>query len=160
LIRISGGTDHVMIIKEVAPTLSCTASGDGFLFELPLNADPNLPPITKVRLGPYFFKPEYQPKPLALGLSAGGPESGFWLHKKTPWGWSRWHWEVDTSQAEPAFYLVTSGVLSPGKRGIFQFVSIYPPGGLRAGLEVYRDDQHVDYGVTGPNYEHFLAGGH
>ena len=84
-----------MVIAETAPMLTCTKSNDGFQYELVLRADEGKPTITKIRFGPYLFKPEYQPKPLILGLSTGGPESSFLMHQKSPWGWSRLHWEVD-----------------------------------------------------------------
>jgi len=43
---------------------------------------------------------------------------------------------------------------------LFRFVSFFPPGGMRTGLEVYRGDGRKDYGVSGPNYEKFLQGEH
>ncbi|MGO8670583.1 MAG: hypothetical protein ACLQVD_04345 [Capsulimonadaceae bacterium] len=150
----------MMIIQEVAPTLTCVATPDGFQFELLLRAEDDKPAITRIRIGPYRFKPEHRPRAGVFGLSSGGPENAFWMHKTTPTGWSRWHWEtVDTEPDHPT-YLVTSGVLPPGKKGLFKITSLYAPGGLRAGLELYRGDDHTDYGVTGPNYEQFLEGDH
>ncbi len=149
-----------MIIPEVAPQLTCVASNDGFLFELLLRAEEGKPAITKIRIGPYFFRPEYQPKPLFLGLTSGGPESGFWMHKSVPRGWSRLHWEVALNEHDSPTYLVSTGTLLPGTQAMFRFVSLFPPGGLRAGLELYRGDEHWDCGVTGPNYEKFLSGEH
>ncbi len=152
-----------MIIPEVAPMLTCTATNDGFLYELQLRGDEGKPAITKIALGPYFFLPEYQPKPVGpvgFGLTRGGPESGFWMHKSAPRGWSRLHWRVAHDEAETPTYLVSSGVLAPGTSGLFRFVSFFPPGGLRAGLALYRGDARYDCGVSGPNYERFLRGEH
>ena len=136
-----------MIIPEVAPMLTCTAGSDGFLYELVLRADEGKPAITKIRIGPYLFRKDYTPQPMAFGLSRGGPESGFWMHKRAPRAWSRLHWEVPEN--EP---------VAPGIQGLFRFVSLFPPGGLRAGLEVYRGEEHWDCGVSGPNYEKFMHG--
>jgi hypothetical protein len=149
-----------MIIPEVAPMLTCTASNDGFLYEMVVRADEGRPAITKIRIGPYLFRSDYRPHPLPLGLSRGGPEAGFWMHKHTPRGWSRLHWEVAVNEPDTPTYLVSVGTLLPGEQGSFQFVSLFPPGGMRAGLEVYRGDEHRDYGVSGPNYEKFLQHGH
>ncbi len=106
-----------MIIPEVAPQLTCVASNDGFLFELLLRAEEGKPAITKIRIGPYLFRPEYQPKPLLLGLTSGGPESGFWMHKSVPRGWSRLHWEVALNEPDSPTYLVSTGTLLPGTQG-------------------------------------------
>ena len=149
-----------MIIPEVAPMLTCTAGNDGFIYELLLRADEGKPDITRLRLGPYFFRPDYQPHPLPLGLSRGGPESAFWMHKSVPRGWSRLRWEVAFNEPDTPTYLVSSGALAPGASGVFRFLSFFPPGGLRAGLEVYRGDARRDFGVSGPNYEKFLRGEH
>ena len=149
-----------MIITEGAPMLDCVQSNDGFQFELLLRANEGQPDITKIRIGPYHFKPEYQPAQGLLGMTKGGPESAFWMHKKTPVGWSRFHWEVAKNEPDSPVYLVSEGVLSPGKSGIFRFVSFYPPGGMRVGLEIFRGAEHTDVGVSGPNYEAFLAGDH
>ena len=73
-----------MIIPEVAPQLTCVASNDGFLYELLLRAEEGKPAITNIRIGPYLFRPDYQPKPLFLGLTAGGPESGLLDAQKRP----------------------------------------------------------------------------
>jgi hypothetical protein len=149
-----------MVIAEGAPLLTCTKINDGYMYELVLRAEEGQAPITKIRLGPYPFKSEYQPRPGSgiFGITTGGPESGFWMHKRTPRGWTRFHWEVAEDEPGHPAYLVTQGVLAPGSRGSFQFVSFYPPGGLRAGLEIYRGSEHTDLGVAGPNYEHFLDG--
>jgi hypothetical protein len=152
-----------MIIPEVAPMLTCTANNDGFLYELLLRAEEGKSAITQIRLGPYFFLPEYQPKPLglaSLGLTRGGPESGFWMHKSVPRGWSRLHWQVALNEAQTPTYLVSSGTLLPGTSGMFRLVSFFPPGGLRTGLELYRGQSRYDCGVSGPNYERFLRGEH
>jgi hypothetical protein len=149
-----------MIIPEVAPMLTCTASGDGFVYELTLRAREGQAAITKIRIGPYQFAPEYQPHPLPFGLSRGGPEPGFWMHRRTPPGWSRFRWEVAVNEPGSPTYLVANGLLKPGMAGLFQFVSFYPPGGVRAGLEVWRGQEHDDCGVSGPNYEPYFAGGH
>ena len=154
-----------MIIPEAAPMLTCTANNDGFLYELLLRADEGRPAITQIRLGPYYFTLEHQPKPLFPnlnfgGLSRGGPEPAFWMHKSVPSGWSRLRWQVALDEAETPTYLVSSGTLLPGKSGLFRFVSFFPPGGLRTGLEVYRGDARYDCGVSGPNYERFLRGEH
>lgn len=149
-----------MIIPEVAPMLTCTAVNDGFLYELLLRAPEGKPSITKIRVGPYFFKPEYQPRPLPFGLTSGGPEAAFWMHKRAPRGWSRLRWQVAVDEPESPTYLVSEGTLAAGEQGIFQFVSMFPPGGLRTGLELYRGREHWDCGVSGPNYEHYLTGEH
>lgn len=149
-----------MIIPEVAPQLTCVAGNDGFVFELLLRADEGKPAITKIRIGPYLFRPDYQPKPLFLGLTSGGPEPGFWMHKSAPRGWSRLHWEVALDEPDAPTYLVSTGTMMPGTQGMFRFVSFFPPGGLRAGLELHRGKEHWDCGVTGPNYEKFLRGDH
>ncbi len=149
-----------MIIPEVAPMLTCTAGNDGFLYELLLRAEEGRPSISKIRLGPYLFRPEYQPHALFLGLTRGGPESGFWMHKSTPRGWSRLRWEVALDEPDAPTYLVSEGTLPPGETGLLRYVSFFPPGGLRTGLEVYRGSGHTDYGVSGPNYEKFLRGEH
>ena len=149
-----------MIIPEVAPMLTCTRSGDGFQYELLLRAEEGLPAITKLRIGPYLFKPEYRPRKGLFGTISGGPENGFWMHKSTPRGWSRFNWEVVDTEPDSPCYLTSVGVLHPGEQAIFKFTSMLAPGGLRAGLEVYRHGEHRDYGITGPNYEHFLLGDH
>src|SRR5580704_13506738 len=143
-----------MIIEEAAPTLTCSATEDGFKYELLLQADPKLSAITKVRLGPYFFKPDFQPTNSPFSLRSEGPDSGFWLNtgflkiKSTPWGWSAWRWEQDQNVPDNPWYLVSRGALSPGKTALFKLTSMYTAGGLRAGLEIYRGDDHSDYGVT------------
>ena len=149
-----------MIIPEVAPMLTCVASNDGFVYELLMRADEGKPAITRIRIGPYLFRPDYQPKPLILGLTSGGPEAAFWMHKSVPRGWSRLRWEVALDEPDSPTYLVSNGTLAPGEQGMFRFVSFFPPGGLRTGLEVYRGETRKDYGVSGPNYEKFLRGEH
>ncbi len=149
-----------MIIPEVAPMLTCTASNDGFLYELLLRAPEGQAAITKIRLGPYHFRPDYQPKALFLGLTRGGPEAAFWMHKRVPRGWSRLRWHIAVNEPGSPTYLISEGTLRPGTSGMFQFVSLFAPGGLRAGLELYRGETHTDVGVTGPNYERFLQGDH
>jgi hypothetical protein len=149
-----------MIIEEVAPTLTCVAARDGFQYELLLRADPEREAITKVRVGPYLFKKDFQPSNAFISLRSDGPDSGFWMHRSTPRGWSFWRWEQDLSDPDKPWYLVSKGVLAPGQQGLFKFISMYAPGGLRAGLEIHRGEEHYDYGVTGPNFEHFLDGDH
>jgi hypothetical protein len=149
-----------MIIPEVAPMLTCVATNDGFMYELLLRAEEGKPAITQIRLGPYDFRPEYQPKPLFLGLTHGGPENAFWMHKSVPRGWSRLHWQVALNEPDAPTYLVSSGTLLPGTQGLFRLVSFFPPGGLRTGLELYRGSSRYDCGVSGPNYERFLRGEH
>jgi hypothetical protein len=147
-----------MAIAEGAPLLTCTKINDGYQYELALRADEGRPPITKIRIGPYRFKNEYQPRPGSglFGITTGGPESAFWMHKRAPRGWSRFHWEVAENEPGKPTYLVTQGAIAPGTQGVFRFVSFYPPGGLRAGLEIWRGDEHTDLGVSGPNYEHLM----
>ena len=106
-----------MIIPEVAPMLTCTAGSDGFLYELVLRAEEGKPAITKIRIGPYFFRHDYTPQPLPFGLTRGGPESGFWMHKRAPRGWSRLHWEVAENEPDTPTYLVSTGTLAPGDAG-------------------------------------------
>ena len=149
-----------MIIPEVAPMLTCTSSPDGFLYELVLRVGEGQAAVTKIRIGPYAFRHDYQPKPLFLGLTKGGPESAFWMHKRVPRGWSRFRWHVAVDEPGSPTYLVSEGILKPGTQGLFQFVSLFAPGGMRAGLEVHRGAEHKDCGVTGPNYERFLQGDH
>lgn len=154
-----------MIIPEVSPALDCVQTANGFQYELLLRAPEGLPAITKIRLGPYFFRPEFQPRPFSfpfnlLGLSRGGPEAGFWMTARTPRGWSRWHWEVAEDEVDSPAYLAATGTLAPGAAGLFKFVSFYAPGGLRTGLELWRGGTHRDCGVSGPNYERFFALGH
>ena len=149
-----------MIIPEVAPMLTCVQVNDGFQYELLLRAQEGRPPITGIRIGPYQFAPEHMPKPLFAGISKGGPESSFLMHKSTPSKWSRFRWEIATNEPGSPVYLVSRGILRPGQQGLFKFVSFYHPGGLRTNLAVLRNDQQSDYGVTGPNYEPFMSGHH
>lgn len=77
-----------MIIPEVSPALECVQTADGFQYELLLRAPKGLPAITKIRIGPYFFRSEFQPRPFSfpfnlLGLSRSGPETGFWMKGRT-----------------------------------------------------------------------------
>src|SRR3569833_441914 len=119
-----------MIIEEASPTITCVATGDGFQYELLLHADPKLPTITKVRIGPYEFKPEYQPTNSPLSLKTDGPDSGFWLNtgflkmKLTPLGWSNWRREQDTEAENKPWYLVSRGALAPGKKALFKYTSM------------------------------------
>jgi len=149
-----------MIIPEVSPMLTCVASNDGFLYELVITAAEDRPAITKIRIGPYLFRSDYKPRPGILGLSQGGPESAFWMHKRSPRGWGRLHWEVDENEPDSPVYLACEGNLAPGAEGLFRFLSLFPPGGLRTGLQMFRGSQHWDVGVAGPNYERFLRHEH
>ncbi|MCW3061129.1 MAG: hypothetical protein JWQ02_2950 [Capsulimonas sp.] len=152
-----------MIIDEVAPMLTCIQSNDGFLYELLMRAHPDQPAVTKIRIGPYLFKPEHQPKVGPLGVMTQGPEPKFWImHRMTdfsnPRGWQRLHWEIADNEPGSPAYLVARGLLKPGTSGLFRFLSTIPPGGVRAGMEIYRGDDHKDYGVSGPNYEPYMQG--
>src|SRR5580704_1884902 len=107
-----------MIIDEVCPTLTCVKGQDGFQYELLLNASANMPAITKIRIGPYLFKPEHQPGNAAFGFHGGEPESDFWMNTwilgwktSTPANWSYWKWQPAEVDGAPAWYLVTTGVL-------------------------------------------------
>lgn len=153
----------MMIIDEASTTLTCVKGLDGFQYELLLKAAPDQPAVTKIRIGPYLFKPEHQPRLALFGFHVGDPEGDYWMNTwilgwktSTPANWSFWKWEVDEVDGHRAWYLVTRGVLNPGKQALLKYCSNFGPGGLRAGLEIYRGEQHVDLGVTGPNYEHFL----
>lgn len=143
-----------MIIPEVAPMLTCTQSNDGYLYELQVRAAEGQDAITKIRIGPYFFKPEYRPRKV-LGFPVGGPDNGFFLHKSTPRGWSRFTWEVLNDEPGHPVYISSSGVLNPGTSALFQFVSLHRPGGLRTGLEIFRSEKRYDCGVSGPDYHRF-----
>lgn len=146
---------------EIVPQLTTVSKPDGFQFELMLNVGTNEKEITGVRIGPYRFAKEYQPKSMLGGLVAsGGPENAFWMHKSVPAGWSRPKWVIAEDEADRPVYLEWKGHLAPGEMGVIRFISIYPPGGLRAGLTIYHDHEPTYYGVTGPNYEKFEVGGH
>ena len=150
-----------MIIPEVAPMLTCTQINDGFLYELQVQAAEGQEPITKIRIGPYFFKKQHRPRPGFLGIgSAGGPESAFMMHKSTPRGWSRFWWEIDNDTPGHPAYIVSHGALNPGTQGFFQFVSMYRPGGLRTGLQLFRGERTTECGVSGPDYHRFFDGEH
>ena len=149
-----------MIIPEVAPMLTCTQINDGFLYELQVHAAEGQEPITKIKIGPYYFKESYRPRPGFMFIMIGGPDNGFWMHKSSPRGWSRITWEVDMDDPEHPAYIVSKGTLNPGTQGLFQFVSIYKPGGLRTGLKIFRGERSTECGVSGPDYHRFFAGDH
>jgi len=150
-----------MIIPEVAPMLTCTQINDGYLYELQVHAAEGQEPITKIKIGPYYFKDNFRPRPGLFGIgTVGGPDSGFWMHKSTPRGWSRITWEIDNDAPGRPVYIVSRGALNPGTQGLFQFVSLHRPGGLRAGLEIYRTERHTDCGVSGPDYHRFSVSDH
>jgi hypothetical protein len=126
-----------------------------------LSVAPDEEAITRIRLGPYKFRPEHRPKPALGGLvSTGGPENVFWMHRSVPPRWSRPKWVFAEDEPDQPYYLEWTGYLAPGSVGVIRFLSIYPPGGLRAGLVIYRGQEPTYYGVTGPNYEQFEAGHH
>jgi hypothetical protein len=142
---------------EIAPPmLTCVQKNDGYQFELMVQVAQDEREITKVRVGPYNFQDKHRPRPILGGLlSAGGPESAFWMHVSSPPGWSRIQWEIANDEPDAPVYLSWTGHLIPGATGVFRFLSMYKPGGLRAGLIIYRGADKVFYGVTGPNYERF-----
>lgn len=149
-----------MIIPEVAPMLTCTQINDGFLYEMQINAAEGQDTITKIKIGPYYFKDQHRPRPGFLGIMMGGPDNGFLMHKATPRGWSRINWEVDADEPGQPAYIVARGTLNPGTQGIFKFVSMHRPGGLRAGLQIFRGERTTECGVSGPDYHKFSAGDH
>ena len=150
-----------MIIPEVAPMLTCTQVNDGFLYELQISAQEGQDAITKIRIGPYFFKDAYRPTAGFMGIgSTGGPEGAFLMHKSTPRGWSRLWWQVDMDEEGQPAYLVAHGAMNPGTQGLFQFVSMFKPGGLRAGLQLFRGERTTECGVSGPDYHRFFEAGH
>ena len=149
----------VLNAHEAVPQLTTVRKNDGFQFELMLAVPESDRPITKVRIGPYNFKKQHLPK-LVLGgpIVSGGPENCFAMHVSSPPGWSRVRWEIDDTRPEHPVYLTWTGMLAPGTIGVFRFISIYSPGGLRAGLELFRGADVAHFGVTGPNYEDFETG--
>lgn len=150
-----------LTLDPAVPQLTTVSRPDGFQYELMIRVGPDEPEITKIRIGPYNFKPQYRPRPMLGGLlNSGGPENIFWMHRSTPPGWSRPKWEQAVDEPGEPFYIAWSGHLDPGKIGVFRFLSIFPPGGLRAGLVIYRGDEVTKLGVTGPNWEKFEVGGH
>ena len=149
----------IAIPNETVPQLTTVSKPDGFQYELLLSVAPNEQEITRVRIGPYRLKDAHRPK-TALGglLVTGGPESCFWMHRSVPAGWSRPKWVVAADEPDQPVYLEWTGNLAPGELGVIRFISIFPPGGLRASLILYRGDDRSFYGVTGPNYEQFELG--
>lgn len=157
--RLGATTLPLAIPEETVPQLTTVAKPDGFQFELLLSVAPTEREITRVRIGPYHFKDEYRPRSAFGGLMAtGGPESAFWMHRSVPPRWSRPKWIIAVDEPDQPVYLEWNGHLAPGELGVIRFISIYPPGGLRAGLVLYRGDEPACYGVTGPNYEQFELG--
>jgi hypothetical protein len=141
--------------------LTCVKLNDGFQFELLIRVPRDENPITKVQIGPYLFRENYVPKKAWGGLlTLGGPESGFFMHKSAPPRWSRIGWEVFLDQPGSPTFLSWTGNLEPGKTGVFRFISMFPPGGLRAGLILTQGNLPVNYGVNGPNYERFEESHH
>lgn len=139
-----------------APMLTCISVSDGYQFELLLRVGREEPAITRVRIGPYFFKKEYTPTKILGGLlTVGGPENAMLMHKSVPPRWSRLGWEVKSVDQTEATYIAWHGSLGPGQVGVFRFVSLLPPGGLRVGLEIDAGRTTENYGVSGPNYEHY-----
>ena len=136
--------------------LTCVQMNDGYQFELMVQVPFDDREITKISIGPYRFRKEYRPSPMLGGmLSRGGPESAFIMHKSSPPGWSRLRWETRTDEPDEPAYLTWEGHLKPGSTGVFRFISFYKPGGLRAGMIIWRGDDKQYLGVTGPNYERF-----
>jgi len=140
---------------EIAPPmLTCVQKNDGYQFELMIQVGPEEKEITKIRIGPYNFRKAYRPKPILGGfMSRGGPETDFWMHGSAPGGWSRIHWEIAPDEPGEPVYLAWTGRLGPNSMGVFRFISLYRPGGLRAGLLIYRGSEVEHIGVNGPNYE-------
>lgn len=143
------------------PMLTCVQKNDGYQFELLIRVAQNEAEVTKVRIGPYFFKDQYKPTPIVGGLlTKGGPENTFWMHQSAPPGWSRLRWETALDEPEQPTYLAWDGHLIPGGTGVFRFISLFKPGGLRVGMILYRGNDKQFLGVTGPNYERFDKHGH
>jgi len=141
---------------DAAPMLTCIGTNDGYQFELMLRVGIDENAITKIRVGPFHFKDEFTPKPILGGLfMKGGPENCIWMHKSAPPGWSRVRWEVVRDEPDNSTYLTWTGNLAPGSIGVFKFISIYMPGGLRTGLTLFQGESETHYGVSGPNYEKF-----
>jgi hypothetical protein len=142
--------------EAAPPMLTCVRLNDGFQFELLVRVARDEQPITKVLIGPYLFQDKYIPKKALGGLiTLGGPENGFLMHKSAPARWTRLAWEAKYDQPGCPTYLSWSGNLEPGNVGVFRFLSMYPPGGLRAGLVITQGNGTLHYGVNGPNYEQF-----
>jgi hypothetical protein len=136
--------------------LTCVKLNDGFQFELLFRVPSDEKPITKVQIGPYLFQERYLPKKILGGLwTAGGPETEFFMHKSSPPRWSRLAWEVLTDQEGSPTFLSWTGNLEPRQVGVFRFISMFPPGGLRSGLVISQGNAIIHYGVNGPNYERF-----
>jgi hypothetical protein len=142
---------------EIAPPmLTCVRKNDGSSFELMVTVCREEQELTKIRIGPYRFKPAHQPKPILGGIvTIGGPEYAFFMHQSAPAGWSRIRWEWDGEGDERGCFLAWEGRLAPGSTGVFRFLSMYAPGGLRAGMILFRGKDEAHYGVSGPNYERF-----
>ena len=144
---------------QPAPQLTTVSKPDGFQYELLLEVHDGEREITCVRIGPYKFKNEYRPKAMLGGIiTSGGPENCFWMHRGVPPRWSRPKWIIAEDEPDQPVYIQWNGHLAPGELGVIRFISIYPPGGLRAGLVIYRGEDISSYGVTGPNYEQFELG--
>ena len=136
--------------------LTCVKLNDGFQFELLIRVARDENPVTKIQIGPYLFQDRYIPKKALGGLFiSGGPENCFFMHKSAPPRWSRLTWEVMENQAHSPVYLSWTGILEPGNVGVFRFISMFPPGGLRAGMVIHQGNTVLHYGVNGPNYERF-----
>ena len=147
---------------EIAPPmLTCVQKNDGYQFELMIQVGRDEQAITKIRIGPYNFRKECRPNPKMGGLmSSGGPENCFWMHKSAPPGWSRIRWEIADEEPDSPVFLAWDGRLEAGSVGVFRFISLYRPGGLRAGMILYRSSKEEHIGVNGPNYEKFEAHSH
>ncbi len=144
-----------------APMLTCVQKNDGYQYELMVRVGPNDNPITKIKIGPYKFQNQYKPKYTLGGLlQVDGPENGFFMHVSSPQAWTRVRWEIAADEQDNPAYLVWEGKLEHGQVGIFRFISLYRPGGLKAGLTIYRGNAKELYGVTGPNYEPFEVHAH
>ena len=147
--------------EAAPPMLTCVKLNDGFQFELLIRVPKDESPITKVQIGPYLFREDYIPKK-ALGglLTRGGPELALFMHKSAPPRWTRLTWEVFPDQPGSPTFLTWSGNLEPGRTGVFRFISMFPPGGLRAGLVLTQGSEQLHFGVNGPNYERFEGNHH
>lgn len=142
--------------EAAPPMLTCVKLNDGFQFELLIRVPRDENPVTKVQIGPYHFQDQYIPKKVLGGLlTAGGPETGFFMHKSAPPRWSRVYWEVLADQPGSPTFLTWTGSLEGGNVGVFRFISNFPPGGLRAGLVITQGNGQLHFGVNGPNYERF-----
>jgi hypothetical protein len=142
--------------EAAPPMLTCLRLNDGYQFELLIRVPRDEEPITKVQIGPYLFREKYVPKKALVGLlTVGGPENGFMMHKSAPPRWSRLFWEILSDQPGSPTFLSWTGSLEPGRTGVFRFISMFPPGGLRAGLVLAQGNQIHNFGVNGPNYERF-----